>query len=100
MVGPAPDPAFHVDIRLGKNYRRENPPHHSKGEEKSFMDPNQNVSPRARMKTLLAIPDRDRTDAEWDELIELEIMLAPENRKENPQKKSGQNGSQGQAPKE
>lgn len=32
------------------------------------------------MQQLLAIPDRDRTDAEWDELNELEIQLAPGNR--------------------
>lgn len=31
---------------------------------------------RARMKELLAISDRDRTDAQWDELNELEIMMA------------------------
>jgi len=32
------------------------------------------------MQQLLAIPDRDRSDAEWDELNELEIQLAPGNR--------------------
>jgi hypothetical protein len=32
------------------------------------------------MRELLAIPDRDRTDAEWDELNELEIQTAPGNR--------------------
>lgn len=37
-------------------------------------------SPRARMQALLAIGDRDRTDAEWDELNELEILMAPGNR--------------------
>lgn len=41
---------------------------------------NQTTSPRARMQELLAIPERNRTDAEWDELIELEIVLAPGNR--------------------
>lgn len=35
---------------------------------------------RKRMQQLLAIPDRDRTDAEWDELVEIEIRLAPGNR--------------------
>jgi hypothetical protein len=29
---------------------------------------------------LLAIPDHQRTDAIWDEIIELEISLAPGNR--------------------
>lgn len=36
--------------------------------------------PRRRLRELLAIPDRDRSDALWDELIELEIQLAPGNR--------------------
>ena len=36
--------------------------------------------PRRRIRELLAIPDRDRTDAEWDELNELEIQTAPGNR--------------------
>jgi len=44
------------------------------------MDEPQPVSPRARLQALLAIPDRLRTDAQWDELNELEIMLASTNR--------------------
>lgn len=36
--------------------------------------------PRRRLRELLAIPDRDRPDELWDELIELEIQLAPGNR--------------------
>jgi hypothetical protein len=44
------------------------------------MDKPQPLSPRARLQALLAVPERQRTDAEWDELIELEIMLAPGNR--------------------
>jgi len=35
--------------------------------------------PRRRIRELLSIPDRDRTDAEWDELNELEIQTAPGN---------------------
>jgi hypothetical protein len=38
------------------------------------------LDPRKRLQELLAIPDRDRTDAEWDELVELEVQLAPGNR--------------------
>lgn len=34
------------------------------------------ITPRQRLQALLAIPERDRTDAEWDELNELEISLA------------------------
>lgn len=36
--------------------------------------------PRKRLQELLAISDRDRTDAQWDELVELEIQMAPGNR--------------------
>ena len=36
--------------------------------------------PRRRLRELLAIPERDRTDPQWDEIIELEITLAPGNR--------------------
>ncbi len=36
--------------------------------------------PRRRIRELLSIPDRDRSDAEWDELNELEIQTAPGNR--------------------
>lgn len=46
-------------------------------------------SPRSRMQALLAIPDNQRTEEQWDELHELEITLAPGNRighqeKQNP----------------
>ncbi len=41
-------------------------------------------NPRRRLQELLAIPDRDRTEAEWDELNELEIMLASGNRDRGP----------------
>lgn len=34
------------------------------------------ISPRQRLQMLLAIPERNRTDAEWDEINELEISLA------------------------
>lgn len=39
---------------------------------------------RQRLKTLLAIPDSQRTEAQWDEIIELEITLAPGNRENAP----------------
>jgi hypothetical protein len=44
----------------------------------------QQVSPRQRLQALLAVPERQRTDAEWDELNELEIVLAPGNREGAP----------------
>ena len=49
------------------------------------MDEPQPISPRARMQALLAIPERQRTDAQWDELNELEIMLAAGNRQGAPE---------------
>ena len=42
------------------------------------------ANPRRRLQELLAIPDGQRTDEQWDELNELEIMLASGNR-ERPQ---------------
>jgi hypothetical protein len=36
----------------------------------------QTVPPQVRLKELLAIPDNQKTEAQWDELIELEIALA------------------------
>lgn len=42
------------------------------------------VSPRRRLQELLAIPERQRTDAEWDEINELEIKLASANREDAP----------------
>lgn len=35
---------------------------------------------RRRLRDLLSIPERDRTDEQWDEIIELEIQIAPGNR--------------------
>jgi hypothetical protein len=40
----------------------------------------QSQNPSRRLRELLAIPDRDRTDALWDEIIGLEIDLGPGNR--------------------
>lgn len=48
------------------------------------MNSEQPISPRRRLQVLLAIPDSQRTEAEWDELVELEISLAPGNRADNP----------------
>ena len=43
------------------------------------------VPPRRRLQELLAIPERQRTDAEWDEINELEIKLASANRETTPE---------------
>lgn len=47
--------------------------------------------PRRRIRELLSIPERDRTDAEWDELNELEIQTAPGNRLGGNQQPFGYN---------
>jgi hypothetical protein len=56
------------------------------------MNEPQNIPPHIRLKELLAIPDRHRTEAQWDELIELEIVLAPGNREGAPEHKPGRTG--------
>lgn len=42
------------------------------------------VPPRRRLQELLAIPERQRTDEQWDEINELEIKLASANRDDAP----------------
>ena len=57
----------------------------------SDMDDLQPIDMRRRIRELLSIPERDRTDAEWDELNELEIRTAPGNRDyDRPQDKQGE----------
>lgn len=74
------------------------------------MNDPQPIDPRRRIRELLAIPERDRTDEQWDELNELEIRTAPGNREsdrsiDRPQEKRqgplGQNRrpDRSQAPK-
>jgi hypothetical protein len=52
------------------------------------------VDTRRRLRELLSVPERDRTDEQWDEIIELEIQLAPGNRISGNEPHGG--GSQGQ----
>jgi hypothetical protein len=56
------------------------------------MNKPQPASPRQRLQELLAVPDRQRTDAEWDEINELEIILAPGNRQGAPDPNIRRNG--------
>lgn len=51
---------------------------------RAMSDSQQPPNPRARLQALLAIPERQRTDEQWDELNELEIMLAAGNRQGAP----------------
>ena len=46
--------------------------------------PGSPVSPHVRLKELQAIPDKLRTDEQWDELNDLEIKLASVNRQGAP----------------
>jgi len=54
-------------------------------------DPQAN-SPRRRLQALLQIPEKERTEAQWDEINELEIGLASGNRPETVQH-AGQRGA-------
>jgi hypothetical protein len=49
------------------------------------MKMNQPESPRARLQALLAVPEKERTEEQWDEIVELEITLAPGNREGMPE---------------
>ncbi len=54
------------------------------------------ADPRRRLRELLAIPDHQRSDAIWDEIIELEICLAPGNRVQGAPAEPGRRPPQGQ----
>src|SRR4051812_9102396 len=56
------------------------------------MDKPQSNSPRDRLQALRKIPERQRTDAEWDELNELEISQAVRN-PVRPQDQGGGGGN-------
>ncbi len=55
------------------------------------MNEPQPPSPRQRLQALLAIPERQRTDEQWDEINELEIVLAPGNREGAPDQNARRN---------
>jgi hypothetical protein len=75
----------------------------AQGNEADRADP-QSPDPRRRLRELLAIPERDRTDAVWDEIIALEIDMAPGNRAQAPQadvarrQEPGRRPGQGRSP--
>jgi len=56
------------------------------------MNDQQPISPRRRLQELLAIPERLRTDEQWDELNELEISLSAVNRADAPMPGVRRNG--------
>ena len=51
----------------------------------------QPMSPRGRLQELLAIPESRRTDAQWDEIHELEIKLSSANREQTPEQGARRN---------
>ncbi len=59
------------------------------------MNEPQPPSARQRLQALLAIPERDRTDAQWDEINELEIELALSDRRQSPVQDPRRNGPPG-----
>ncbi|MBI3523291.1 MAG: hypothetical protein HY066_01990 [Betaproteobacteria bacterium] len=56
-------------------------------------DEQQPRSPQARLRELLAIPERLRTDAQWDEIIEIEISQGPKKPSGNASKPMSQSPS-------
>jgi hypothetical protein len=57
------------------------------------MNKPQAIPARARLQQLLAVPERERTEAEWEEINELEIALAPVNRMGAPVEGVRRNGA-------
>ena len=55
------------------------------------IDVPQPISPRQRLQELLSIPEGQRTEAQWEEINELEIKLASSNRQETPQQGARRN---------
>jgi hypothetical protein len=60
-------------------------------QENPAMNAPQPISPRQRLQELLAIAEGQRTEAQWDEINELEIKLASGNRQEAPQQGARRN---------
>jgi hypothetical protein len=55
------------------------------------MNAPQPTSPRARLQELLVIAESQRTDAQWDEIHELEIKLSSANREPAPEQGARRN---------
>ena len=67
------------------------------------MNDPQTIDPRRRIRELMSIPERDRTDEQWDELNELEIRTAPGNREsdrssDRPMDRRPNHNAQGRRP--
>lgn len=97
------------NIGMNEELPIEQPPVESMSKEQELAEPVRNEpppqDPRRRLRELLAIPDHQRTDAIWDEIIELEICLAPGNRVQGAQqepgrRQQGQGQGQGRRPEQ
>lgn len=60
--------------------------------------PPQPTDLKRRLRELLSVPERDRTDEQWDEIVELEIQLAPGNRISGPSANNVGGGNPGGNP--
>ncbi|MEW6677609.1 MAG: hypothetical protein AB1421_06790 [Pseudomonadota bacterium] len=71
-------------------------------DQEETQDMPQGISPQARIRELMSIPDNHKTEAQWDELIELEIAMAQGGRLLNlpakQQKPGGKSSHGGQHP--
>jgi hypothetical protein len=90
-IGASPDPALlrrlaALDLRLPSRSAEISTESRSTTErcDNAPMNAPQPTSPRSRLQELLAIPESRRTDAEWDEMHELEIKLSSANRGQSP----------------
>jgi hypothetical protein len=54
---------------------------------------------RTRLRQLLSIPERDRTDEEWDEIVSIEIELGPGKAIGLPKVQSGTPGQPSTSPR-
>ncbi|HQW20014.1 MAG TPA: hypothetical protein PLI90_04995 [Rhodocyclaceae bacterium] len=59
-------------------------------------EPPRGPNPNARLRELLSIPERMRTDAQWDEIIEIEISQGPRKVSGNVSKPQGRSPNQSQ----
>ena len=59
-------------------------------------EPPRGPNPNARLRELLSIPERMRTDAQWDEIIEIEISQGPRKVSGNVSKSPGRSPNQPQ----
>lgn len=64
------------------------------------MNPDSSTSPRRRLQALLAVPESQRTDAQWDEINDLEIQLAPGNRQDAGERPGRRDGAAKSRPPE